>query len=58
MTSLNRHIEKNIQLELQKTHKRFCKQYKDATSLAEAEERYLRIKGWWLSSRASLEDSL
>jgi hypothetical protein len=57
-TSLNRHTEKLIRVEFQETHKMLCKQYKDAKLMAEVEERYLGIKGWWLSSRAALEDSL
>ena len=57
-TSLNRHTEKLIRPELQETHKRLCKQYKDAKSIAEAEERYLGIKSWWLSLRATSEGSL
>jgi hypothetical protein len=54
-TSFNRHTEKLIRPEFEEAYKRLCKQYKDAKTILEAEELYLGIKAWWLSSRATSE---
>ena len=58
VTSLNRHTTKLIRPEFREQHIRLCKQYKDAKTTEEAEELYLGIKGWWLSSRAASEEAV
>ena len=56
--SLEKHTKANIRADLQRQHKLLCKGYKNSTTLAEAEERYLVIRVWWLSSGATTMEGL
>lgn len=56
--SLEKHTKASIRPDLQHQHRQMCKQYKDSKTIAEAEDRYLAIRSWWLSSGAATEDHL
>ena len=53
--SLEKHTKADIRQDLQSQHQKFCQQYKNAKSMAEAETRYLAIREWWMSSGAASE---
>jgi hypothetical protein len=57
-TSMHKHTEKHIAKAFQAQHIRLCRQYKDATTMAEADQMYLQLKAWWYSSGAADEDSI
>lgn len=57
-TSLKQHTERLIKRDMQCQHMKLCRDYKDAKTLEEAENKYLQIKAWWYSSGAASEDSL
>ena len=44
--SMHKHTKKLIAKEFQSQHMRLCKQYKDATSMSEADKMHLEIKIW------------
>jgi hypothetical protein len=56
--SLEKHTKADIRADLQHQHRhrQLCRQYKNAAS--ESETRYLAIRAWWLSSRATTEQGL
>jgi len=56
--SMENHTKSDIQADLQDQYKLLCKQYKNAISPAESEDRYLAIKAWWLSSGAPTKGGL
>jgi hypothetical protein len=56
--SLEKHTKADIRADLQDQHRLLCKQYKNATSAADSETRYLAIKAWWLSSGATMTQGL
>ncbi len=56
--SLEKHTKLYIKHDLQDQHKRLCLQYRDASSMLEAETRYLAIKAWWSSSNCTSEEGL
>ena len=56
--SLEKHNKQYIAEEFRDQHKRLCMQYRDSTTMAEAETRYLAIRAWWVSSGAASETSL
>jgi hypothetical protein len=56
--SLEKHTTADIRAELQALHRKLCKEYKNSSSLEEAEARYLAIRSWWLASGAATEDGL
>ena len=56
--SLEKHTKLYIKHELQDQHKHLCLQYRNASSMAEAETRYLAIKAWWASSNCTSEEGL
>jgi hypothetical protein len=56
--SLEKHTKSYIKHELQDQHRHLCLQYRNASSMAEAETRYLAIKAWWASSNCTSEDGL
>ena len=56
--SLEKHTKADIRANLQHQHKQLCRQYKNATSTSELDTRYLAIRAWWLSSRATSEEGL
>jgi hypothetical protein len=43
---LEKHMKSYIKHELQDQHRYLCLQYRNASSMAEAETRYLTIKAW------------
>jgi hypothetical protein len=57
-TSLRRHTQKYIKLDMQDQYNRLCKQYKDSMTMDEAQSRYLAIRARWLSSGAAFEDPI
>lgn len=57
-TSMHNHTEKHIAKAFQAQHIRLCWQYKDATTMVEADQMYLQLKAWWYSSGATDEDSI
>jgi hypothetical protein len=56
--SLEKHTKSYIKPELQDQHRHLCLQYRNASSIQEAETRYLAIKAWWASSNCTSEDGL
>lgn len=56
--STEKHTKADIRGDLQDQHRLLCKQYKNATSTQQSEERYLAIRAWWLSSGAMTEEGL
>jgi hypothetical protein len=56
--SLEKHTKSYIKHELQDQHRHLCLQYRNASSIEEAETRYLTIKAWWASSNCTSEDGL
>ena len=56
--SFDLHNKRHIKLEFQEQHTRMCMQYKDATTMEEAESLYQIIRAWWLSSGAASESDL
>ena len=56
--SLEKHTKADIRADLQPQHRQLCMQYKNAKSLEEAEERYLAIRSWWLSSGATTDEGV
>jgi hypothetical protein len=56
--SLEKHTKADIRADLQSYHRQLCKEYKNSNSLEEAEERFLAIRAWWLSSGATTEGGL
>jgi hypothetical protein len=44
---LKKHMKSYIKHELQDQHRHLCLQYRNASSIEEAETRYLAIKAWW-----------
>ena len=56
--SLEKHTKADICADLQHEHRQLCRQYKNAASASEFETRYLAIRAWWLSSRATFEGGL
>ena len=56
--SLDRVTKSHIKPDLQEQHKRLCKQYKDSSTLADAEVRYLAIRQWWVSAQVAPGTSL
>ena len=56
--SLEKHTKLYIKHDLQDQHKHLCLQYCDASSMLEAETRYLAIKAWWASSSCTSEEGL
>ena len=56
--SFEKHNKQYIAEEFREQHKRLCMQYRDSTTMAEADMRYLAIRAWWLSSGAASETSL
>jgi hypothetical protein len=56
--SLEKHTQSYIKHELQDQHRHLCLQYRNASSMQEAETRYLAIKAWWVSSNCTSEDGL
>ncbi len=57
-TSMHKHTEKLIAKEVQNQHIQLCRQYKDATSMFEADKMYLEIKAWWYSSTAASKPAI
>ena len=57
-TSLHKRTQKHIKEAFHQQHITLCKQYKDSKSMDQAEQRYLAIRSWWLSSGATTEDAL
>jgi len=55
---MHKHTEKLIAKEFQNQHIRLCRQYKDATSMSEADKMYLEIRAWWYSSGAASESTI
>jgi hypothetical protein len=51
--SLEKHTKADIRADLQDQHRLLYKQYKNATSVAESETRYLATRTWWQSSGAT-----
>ena len=51
--SLEQHTNANIRQDLRAQHIKLCQQYKNATTLAEAETKFLAIRAWWMSSGAA-----
>jgi hypothetical protein len=56
--SLEKHAKADIRADLQDQHRLLCKQYKNTTSAADSETRYLAIRAWWLSSGTTTTQSL
>src|ERR1700738_5149125 len=56
--SLEKHTKAYIKHEVQDQHRHLCLQYRNASSMQEAETRYLAIKAWWASSNCTSEDGL
>ena len=56
--SLEKHTKSYIKHELQDQHRHLCLQYRNASSMSEAETRYLAIKAWWASSNCTSEEGL
>jgi hypothetical protein len=55
---LEKHTKLYIKHNLQDQHKRLCLQYCDASSMLDAETRYLAIKTWWALSNSTFEECL
>ena len=55
---MEKHTMADIRVDLQSLHRQLCKEYKNSSSLEEAEERFLAIRAWWLSSGATTEGGL
>src|SRR5579875_1679227 len=58
MQSLVKHTKTYIKHDLQDQHMQLCRQYRDASSMVEADSRYAAIKAWWASSNCTSEDGL
>ena len=56
--SLEKHTKADIRDDLQEQHRVLCKQYKNASSMEDAEVWYFAIKAWWLSVRATTTEGL
>jgi hypothetical protein len=56
--NLDKITQKHIRPSLQHEHKQFCKDYKDAKSLEDADIKYHVIRAWWLASRATTEEGM
>jgi hypothetical protein len=56
--SFEKHNKQFIAEEFRDQHKRLCMQYRDSTTMAEADTRYLAIRAWWVSSGAASEKAL
>ena len=56
--SLEKHTKANIRIDLQDQHRRMCKEYKNSTSMEDAQSKYLAIRSWWLSSGATTDDGV
>jgi hypothetical protein len=56
--SLEKHTKADIRADLQYQHRQLCRMYKNAASTSESETRYLAIRAWWLSSRATSKEGL
>ena len=56
--SLEKHTKADIRGDLQEQHRQLCKQYKNASSMDDAEVRYFAIKAWWLSSGVTTTEGL
>jgi hypothetical protein len=56
--SLEKHTKADIRADLQDQHRLLCRQYKNSTSIAEAESRYHVIIAWWHSSGATTAEGL
>ena len=52
------HNKLYIKHDLQDQRKRLCLQFCDASSMLEAETRYLAIKAWWTFSNCTFEEGL
>jgi hypothetical protein len=55
---LEKHTKADIRADLQYQHRLLYKQFKNVASLAEFETRYLAIRLWWLSFRATTVQGL
>ena len=55
---MEKHTKADIRANLQSLHCQLCKEYKNSSPLEEAEERFLAIHAWWLSSSATTEGGL
>lgn len=56
--SLEKHTRLYISHDKQDQHRHLCLQYKNASSMLEAETRYATIKAWWSSSKCTNDDGL
>lgn len=56
--SMEKHTKADIRSDLQDQHRKLCKQYKDANSLADSEIRFHAIRTWWHSSGATSGEGL
>ncbi len=54
----DRHTKQLIASKLQVRHKALCFEYKNATSLEEADVRYVTIWSWWYSLGAVAESAI
>ena len=55
---LEKHTKQYVVHDLQEQHKHLCIQYKNASSMEEAETRFLAIKVWWTSLGAASEEGI
>lgn len=55
MQSSEKHTKADIWNDLQDQHRLLCKEFKDPPTQEDADSKYLAIRAWWLSSRATFE---